>query len=301
MQMNNSKLISLWSIVQCLIDAEKEIGKDRLWNSINSKQNRFLKLFKETRNVSCPFSSNELTTYFGLYSEEGINKFLKENNFDIQLKKFQPTTNLQYSFGVASILKIILKWKKQLKNSSVFNEKTVIEYNALYTDSVKFFKNNLKEIIVCISTETNDKVYIQKFDKYIDIFNLHDKIKETKLSRKIIEDYGGCTFPEINYSSNIDILWIEEMWCKCQVFSEDDIAIIIQALQQNKFKMDCIGVEIDSATAMEIQVISGSYSSTKPIFVINESFILWVERDNIDFPIFVGYFEEDSWIKSKKS
>ena len=71
-------------------------------------------------------------------------------------------------------------------------------------------------------------------------------------------------------------------------------AVISQALQQTKFKMNQLGARVKSAVAIGISKTSASIEILEPI-IINKPFFLWIERPGLSFPLMYAYIDEANW------
>ncbi|MDO8599294.1 MAG: serpin family protein [bacterium] len=105
------------------------------------------------------------------------------------------------------------------------------------------------------------------------------------------DEYDGVTFPMVSYDQQVDISWLRGL----HTTGDDELpAIIVQALQQTRFRMNDVGARAESAVAFGM-TRSMSMERPKPELIINEPFLCWIRRPNCRLPLFVGYFDTDSW------
>jgi len=57
--------------------------------------------------------------------------------------------------------------------------------------------------------------------------------------------------------------------------------------------MDEIGADVESAATIGFSGCSGA--TTYPSMVIDQPFLLWIVRDGMEIPYFVGHFNEEHW------
>ena len=101
-----SNIMGLTTIVGCLKKAEEITGKDTVWNAKNEIQKRFLTKYPDLKDLVLNLKEVEAEAS---YDVNVVNKFLKNQGFDIQLN---PLSNPQ-SFAVASTLDLLVKWVKE--------------------------------------------------------------------------------------------------------------------------------------------------------------------------------------------
>jgi hypothetical protein len=238
--------------------------------------------------------------------KEVVNAFLREKGFDIQLDAKDPPTDPLgiYGFAVASIFDLLLKWiRPGTKDSVLCNNKTY-EAARMGKRAVNFLEgHNHPHPIARIQAENGDLVYMTVLnDSLKDLLNNQQIMQNTFYVLDYIknimnntlrnyDDFSGLIFPTVSINDYPDISWIESL-------NEKDTPLLYyveQALQQTKFKMDEIGAHVKSASAMYMAGSGCCLDAVKPNYVIDKPFILWITRDGISQPIFIGHFSEDSW------
>jgi hypothetical protein len=127
-------------------------------------------------------------------------------------------------------------------------------------------------------------------------FDLLDLVERIESSSKAIGGLDGVIFPMIEYNEMIDIGWAVDL----ETEGPSGPWIVAQALQQTKFRMNEIGAKVESAVAMSMRFGSCAAPVSKPDLIIDEPFLLWVTREGLFHPLFVGYFVETNWKKPQQ-
>lgn len=283
--MLSSVVLAPYSIPAALVEAEQILGKNRNWLTTNEKQNWLLEIiFAACRGdiIRIP----EVTSVSS-YSWTEINDLLSKNGFNIQLEPFSPP-----DFGVASILKLVLEWLKKGEYTpldSIFSNGTFPGVR-MQRAGIEFYASPyFKHPIVAIKTTTTDTVYLTMLDQPVaeeDLLSLSHALLETKQPSG--EDFLGVEFPMVDLDIQADLSWL----CGMNTAGEDGApAIISQAKQQTKLKMDELGAAVESAVALGVKRFVGG-----PAYhTICQPFLMVVHRPCLAFPIFMGYLAEDCW------
>lgn len=258
----NSYSECLYPVIGCLKAFDTFKSTKEEWITFNDKQKKVLSLYENYKSLGV-LDTSELIS---IVSEDVkvVNKFLKNNGFDIQLNE---TKSGLPSVSVASILKLIMRWKLAGRNRVIYSDGKEYKGFDLYKS---IFVHN--ENIIKIETDSDDIICIE----------VDDKIP------------FGCDYiviPEIDYDDQPDITYM------CGI--SKGIWFIEQAIQQTKFKMNKKGALLESAAAMT--VISGSSldSEFPTYYWVNKPFKLWIERKGTGI-IFDAYFDRDSWIEDSE-
>lgn len=94
-------------------------------------------------------------------------------------------------------------------------------------------------------------------------------------------------------NQDVDIHWMLGM-----IFNPDNNHVtpfeIVQAMQQTILKMNEKGAQVKSATAISM-VLSAPPGSDLPDYIINKPFLIWITRDSLNKPLFIGYIDRDAW------
>ncbi len=270
-------------VLGCLAQAEKELGSDGPWMTVNPIQQRFLdQCYGAVRSELARIPELES---IAAKSAAEINAFLKARGFDIQLQDFSSG-----KFAVASVFNLLLKWIEK-------GEVATIRDGSYPAVRMK------RHITICaspaapkpiatISTQSGDVVHLTILDDAPSGFDLLGRIDDIGRSLTPVRGYGSLVFPMISCDQMVDIGWIVGMMVKSADGMTWDIE---EALQQTKFRMNEEGAHVQSAAAMTMR--SMSFEQKKEELVIDRPFVLWIRRPGMDQPFFAGYFSEDSWKK----
>ena len=296
-----SSTLTIHPILGCLVAADKHFEKTLNWTTINDLQRRFIDLGYEDGKKDVELLGDEIKTKAS-GSCGTVNKFLADNGFpDLQLNDIGEASAVY----LASILKVLLKWAKEGKEREITRlEPTLTKYPGVFMDSddIEYFsREGHKHPIAKIPTKTTGQhVFMTQFEfdeKRKDLFdvmewllgtdknNEGDSWSSMKFHPLHIED---LTFPMIDYDQSVDISWLQEM--------RTPEYYIDQAIQQTRFAMNEIGAKVESAAAMSLKC---RVSQPKQRMIIDKPFLLWITRDNMHLPFFIGHFTEEDWKKPK--
>jgi hypothetical protein len=192
-------------------------------------------------------------------------------------------------FYVASILDVLVEWLNKGIKTKIASLKgsydgvRLKKGVAAYRDSVID-----RYPVVKILTKSGDTLCMSVCEHLSDNkFAIHWKIQELQ---HIQTPYNceGVIFPMVDYNQEIDIAWLKGL--KTNPEGNWKVA---EALQQTKFRMNEEGARAESAVAMGLRCCVAAEPA--PWVEINKPFILWIERDGIEMPLFSGTFAEDVW------
>ncbi len=292
--------ICLWPIIAALSKAllflQLPVAPEQ-FTPVNQVQQMFIEsYFTNGYDKLKIFDEQELKSWASSNVNE-LNAILKKEGFTIQLQPFQD----EYSFGVVSILDVLVKWLEK-------GEKSTINVDGKTYDSVNmdsgfgvYSSPNYPNPLLCVFTKSGDQVWMTVADEPLEGFALLEKINNIEQAIEI-DHYDRVQFPMIDYDKKVDIKWLEELKMPMPSGAE---YFIRQALQQTKFKMNDEGAHVKSAVAIEcaIKCCQRKYKS----LVIDKPFYLWIERPaqkydpqikqklTLPFPIIAGYFDTDCW------
>ena len=283
----SAKTVVTYPIVAALVKAEDILGENRTWVPINGMQSRFLAdFFRICRNEGLGIPEIES---IASWSADEINTFLRQRGFDIQLQPFDSLT-----FGIASVLDLLVEWLEKGKKTSV---KCVLDQEwydaARLKNGVEYLLSDIhRHPIAAIATKTGDVVYMTKIDDAPDGFDLVAMAEQlANLSRPVYE-FGGLVFPMVDLNQQVDVSWILNM----QTFTDDRTeAYISQAVQQTILKMNEKGARAKSAFAGAVTILGTSRPIEKPDMIIDAPFLVWFMRPLLNKPLFVGYIATEDW------
>lgn len=293
-QAPKTQTITAFPIIGCLKAAEEYLAGKLEWGTINKEQQEFMELFFEKGMEGIQGLSETELRWKADKDVTKINNWIRENGFDIQLTE-SPNPG---GFSVASILDVLVEWMKEGELRNIFNDKGDFE-GVLLKEGVRVLQNpHLHSYPVArIRTKSGDRMYMTPVDGLPDDkFALESKIRSIMVAMKHDDHrYEGVVFPMIDYDQEIDIGFLRGLQAR-KPDGED--YYVSEAIQQTKFRMNEKGARVESCAAMTMRLCASSGDFTPP-FVIDRPFMLWIEREGINIPLFGGVFAEDVWKNPK--
>ncbi len=277
-----SQTVCFAPIGGCLIACEDKVLSAGDWRPRNAEQVNFLKrYYYDFREVLKTLPELES---LASESADEVSRFLSDRGFSISIDRIDPP-----GIGVASVFKLLLEWVRPGTTCWVRNK----EYPAVRIGrNHQFFSSkHAQNPIVSIVTRNGDVVRMTAFDHPPHEFELAELVREIDRSAKPNNDFNGVIFPMITYNEQIDISWVHGM-------ETQGIAgpwIISQAIQQTKFRMNEFGAKVESAVAMGVLLGYCPGPPPKPDLIIDKPFLLWIKREGLEIPLFIGHFAEEHW------
>ena len=274
-----------YPIVGALMTAEKFLGPDRSWRHNNEKQAILLEKFYRC----CRQDISKIPEIEAIASRRAdeINEFLRKGGMTIQLQPFS-----KEEVGAATIQDFLVEWAIKGEVTLVkTSDKKEFPGVHLVNEVVKFFKFGYHPYpIAQIVTSSQDKVLMTMLEGSPDEgFALDFMAQDFFVNKRPSEDFGGLIFPMVDLNQEVDVSWLRGM----ETVGEDgQPAIIAQALQQNKLRMNEIGARAQSGMAVSV---AKSPLKPKPDHVINQPFLVWFIRSGLSRPLFVGYIDREHW------
>jgi len=269
-----------------LAAADEILGPNRTWRGRTGVQKQFLQLFGRARDLLDNVSG--LQTWAN-HSHEALNRILAEAGFDIQLG---PLNSELKEFGTVAIFKRVVEW---LKKGSV----TDIQIQGAHYPAFKVIAG-VRVVVsrdgqchVDLETKSGDRVVVVRHDNECEGLDLLRAAAEamSRLKSGQSGNYAGAIIPMVDLDHQPDISFMRGLQ------SEDSaglVAIIAQALQQNKLQMDEIGARVESATAL------GMLRGLPPQpYVVDGPFLFILVRD--DMINFVARVDVDAMKRPPRS
>lgn len=263
------------------------IGERRQWGTNNTTQSRFLDgVYRPTHTLIQAIPEIESVA---ARSAEEINAFLAAHGFSIRLDPFTDPRD----FGVASVLDVLVEW---LERGDVQPIRTGgREYPGVRIPAkhrrVAFLRERaFPNPIACLTTKSGDRVYLT----VLDAARVPDLITDPKSLPSLDHSgeergLGGVVFPMVSLDQEVDISWLLGL---STTGADGLVAIVNQAKQQTRFKMNEVGARAESAVALGVM---RSYTPPQPDLVIDQPFLCWIERPGIPVPLFLGHITPDDW------
>ncbi len=275
------------------IAEEKFLGFEGSWQAFNAEQQVLMEKYWPFRTQLERLLPEESRSIASADIAE-INQFLKDNGFNIQLRN-----NGRGGFRVASILKIMLKWKKP--GTETILETDTGSYPAVYMKAennaeFSIAKSSNGGNVLMVKAENGDTVYMQPHENAI---HGDEPLKEFKLIEygkdlvtqelvSLTSYYEGALFPMVDLDQSSEIDWLLGLAKSSYMIS--------QALYQTKFQMNEKGAIAQSAVALLFER-SCHQVRYKPTFKIDKPFYLWIVRDGVSVPLFAAYIDTGDWKK----
>ena len=288
-----------------LVGAEDILGKDKVWHPQNKNQERIVELLKLRDQLNVFFQKtaegglgHKELRYWVDWVAATLNKILKEEGFNIQLKDFKPG-----EFGVVAILDVLVEWlikgnEDQILVGDVTYPAVRMDYSGQvdgrYTQLVEVFGSpHHPNPVGMLCTKTGDRVYmtIAGVSSPPEGFALCDAIEQIRSGMLTASGrWAGMLFPMVDINDQPDISWLIGMNTTDQHGKHAEIS---QALQQTKFKMNQFGARVKSAVAIGITITA--VRKEPQWLVIDKPFYLWIERDGVSFPVVGMYVDYSDW------
>ena len=270
-----SRAVCYLTLIGCLKAAEEALGStEKNWTAINAEQ-RFLLTEKNklTHDAELLLSDEEFAR-IASRDAEVVNKFLEDRGFDLRAS--------DGDLVVASVLDILVKWVKEGELSTVLTQNGTIYDAFLLEDNVETYTSPTHEgAIAKISTQTpTDTVWMTVYSGQTDDAAIFSFINHLDLRPNYRS--SGLIAPMISFDVESDLLWAKGLQLDGQAVAE--------AVQQNIFKMNHKGAHAQSAAAMVL-----FECMSLPPMVIDRPFLVWVEREGLEGPLFALYADTDCW------
>lgn len=228
-----------------------------------------------------------------------VNAWLIKKGFDIQLNPCAPP-----SFYTGSVLDLLLKWSRPGTETRLhdgeFKAARITDHFGVYRISSTLFNH-----VAQLTCDNGDRVYMMSCrERTVLALDLRDFVLGIEKNLELTSDYAAVVFPHVKFEEYPDISWLAGVNPREDGVYETETGpgltyCVAEAKQQTRFAMDHVGAHVESAAAIAF-IGSGCMldAEMKPDFVINEQFVLWVRREGVNDPIFIGHFFEDSWVRS---
>lgn len=267
----------------------KSAGKTE-WQATNDLQREFLtEVFQPCRSAIATMpeiqsiSSDEAET---------VNDWLAGHGFEIRLQELSPG-----GFAVASILELLTTFKSpgqrsklQGRDGKIHDAVTLYEHVSYW--SLDSFHRNP---VAGVETHSGDVIYMTIARGLPGGFDLLRTCMDItgSLSSKRVGQYSRVQFPMVAIREQPDISWVLGMSSSSK---EGNPMTVVQALQQEQFRMNETGARTEVSTAVEVFVTCmESPPAPPPLMIIDRPFLLWIVRPGISVPVFAAYISYDTW------
>ncbi len=284
---DKTSTIVTYPIAAALMEAQEFIIDSAGWNPIKIIQRDFLERFYTPCREEIP-TIKEIKSIAHLDAEV-VNKWLKEHDFDIQLKPFDES-----GFGAAGKLDLLGLWLVRGRQATVTTDNGS-KYPGVRMEGGIAFNTvgGSTDLVVALETGDQDVVYMMMADKAPSGFAMVSYVEEIMQNMTPVErDYEAVVFPMIDLNEEGELEWLINF----QLLIPQDrfpFYFIQQALQQTKLKMNQEGYRVKSVAAVAMML--GAALPENPPYIINRPFLMWITRPGLSRPLFVAYLNTDVW------
>lgn len=280
---NGSTSICSLGILAAMMKAEEFLGSKGHWQG-PTEAHRFITAM---RHDLAPWLREQdpkklgLATFASRYHDV-LNGELRKAGYDIQLQPF----GREGDFGTVAIFEREVQWLKPGDQTSLRLETSRNSVPAFTIKQAQVYQG-LQHPVVVLDTKQGDRVIISRCDQPISGLELLRRVSEMANAgtQRRSHDYKGATIPMVDMEDKPDISFLLGLGFND---AEDGLpAVLTQALQQNRYKMDHIGARVESATALGA---TRGISMEQP-YQVNGPFQLAVETNNVI--VFAAYIGED--------
>lgn len=280
-----SSSVVLHPVVSALVKAETILGPNRSWNATNNTlQQQFLASFWD----ACRSDLSEISELESMASwrAEEVKKFLLDHGYDFDIQPFPSDT-----FGVASVFDWLGEWNVEGSSQPLLARNGHSYDGVLIDGGVGFYTvPGHSKPVVSIATKGNETVYMTVMDRELTGFDLYSVSEQFSLHKQADHRWGDVLFPMITYDQKVDVSWLCDMWT---VTNTGQRARIVEAIQQNKLRMNAKGVHAESGFFAAIQLEMACMP--RPTLFIDAPFLFWIERDGLSKPLFTARFTQEDW------
>ena len=278
-----SEVFSITTIVGAL-EAASEFAGPVDYRGKNDHQNWLLKRYAQYKKALPDIG--ELETWAKKTAEE-INQILEQRGFDIRLKHWDPDPRL---FGTLGILDLTLTWLVPGKSTTIKDKAFPAFSHESRTVGESFSVVDHDEPIIKLATINEDVVSITKSKKPLNEFEMIEKVERLRQASAVTShDFERVVVPKVHFTKEVDIDWLVGI----ESGVDPDIIEVLAAKQEVRFGMNEIGARAKEASALAM--IGRSITQEVSTYVVDEPFLLWIERPGVDVPLFQAWFNEVSW------
>ncbi|MFA5187968.1 MAG: hypothetical protein WC460_01255 [Patescibacteria group bacterium] len=274
---------TIYTLIAALLKSEDLLGKGREWLAQNPDQEKLIRKFLE--------HSKEITKIKEIESiasldAKMINEFLKKRGFSIRLPEFKTQ-----EFGVAAVLDLMVEWILKGKRIQIQGQNGAKYPGIHLQEEVSFFNAyDRAEPIAKISTASDDAVYLTMANDVPTGLELIGYASKLISQLRYNPGYEGLQFPMVDFTNQPDLSWLIGM---STTDSNGNPAVISQALQETKLRLNENGARVQDAAAMTL--IRACVTIPKKKLIINRPFLCIFTQTGLKLPLAVFHLEPDCW------
>lgn len=263
-------------IVSALYITEDKLGGGNPWEAVSQGQRFFL----ESIHAKCTRESIDIP--------EMVAEATVTRNGDI------------ITIDARSKLDVTVKWfekgdKQEIESEDPENPEKKRMYPGVRIKSKHVSFSRSREHphpIARLDTKNGDQVFMTMVDVPLADFGIYAFIRSLEL-RPTYREFGGLRFPMTKFKENPDITFLEGMK---NTSKEGYPAVIVQAWQETKFRMNEVGARAESEVRLRTMVYgSAGFDPVPPDHVIDKPFVVWIVREGLPLPLFMGYITREHW------
>ena len=279
-----SSTTSVYTIVGALAAIEKRLGAPREWGAATETQVTFLGDVYATCRPEVGRIS-EIESY-GSTSAEELNAFAAGRGLPISWQPFGAD-----EVGAVSLLDLLVKWTVPGRRTRITTRhRWSFPAVRLPASSVQFRRSTSHPApIAMIGTVSGDTVYLTPMAS-----RASDPVA---LARRLTHASADCTgfagivFPMVDLEVKEDLNFLLGMSTRA---ADGRPARIRAAEHKSSLKMNEDGARVEDVACVQV-VVLGWQPRPAPDFVIDEPFLLWIQRPSLSVPLFVAHVTRDAW------
>lgn len=278
------------TVMRALFELEKEyLGADRIWHPANDSQKRFIDLYATHREELGSLQSLEA---LAATKADPLNAFLEKNGVRPMFDRLDDGT-----IGVAAILDMLVEWLKEGMKCEIESDGAMypgfkIEDGAVYIHELPEYGNPLVQLV----TKSDDSVWVMipdqvpqsSFDMILAVFDIMQS------PRALSDEFEGVRVPMVDIDQKPDLGFLLGMG----TYDRDEERWDVSSIKQHfKFRMNHKGARAKVVTTVEMRLTS--VHIPKPIYVIDQPFLVWMTQGESKLPLAVALAGKDSWEKTE--
>jgi hypothetical protein len=282
-----STTVCPYPIIGAVREIDDVLGKNRVWHPAkDTKQEplqlEFLKKFYAHRAVSELQTIPELEA-IASFSAESINHWLAKRGSGTRLQRLP-----RGSFATACMLDVSSMWRTTGEVLRLPRMKTP---GVILKQDVQCFTSKASPIdtFARVMTSSGDIVSMAPFSAKSTMRPFDLIAMVSNLNAKPCHDFEGVHFPMVDLTEEQDISWLQGMHTTDTAHA---LWYIAQSFQRTTFRMNQYGARAKSDAV--VTVTRGMVHTPKPMLMIDETFLVWIQRRNLTHPLFVGYITPEA-------
>lgn len=138
----------------------------------------------------------------------------------------------------------------------------------------------------------NGPMFYDRNDPYRLVQRIIDTRRNMQFFQSEMSVYQGAIIPEVLLIREEDTKHLDGFQYRNQLGTR----IVKGFTQETKIHMGAGGVGLSSFGEAKSQPALCESFSTKPLLEVNRPFLMWISHELVRYPLFVGYFNTDSWL-----